>query len=404
MTFRFSRLFGSAGLCLGMMTGLPAMADNHDCTDFETEWPSMTDAVYAACAAQAGAFDADPAKRATFAWQIFARANVATTDPDGNQIPRWMTWPQNSQTFGGKTATACSYDGPNDGKTRDFVVAKDQLAKGLTDDPDIPPSSGEEVTRNLDSYGYICERDQPLVSRAGFSYYFENSGLDRIEMPIGTVETKARWATADEVASTTGAYSPNPDADTPLYLAGIHLMVKMANASGDLFTTPEPTWFWVTMEFNGNKGIENLRSITSYGGAQYQLENDQIVDILSQGGANPEQFSNYAPNGTQLSFVENNTSVILGHSMMEEFAGYNSAGFTPAAGVASWSGFASSCHSCHATAAFDPVKKTAIAMPFVIGNLPKSLIDALEGYKSLDFMWPFIFETDLRKHQVNPAK
>ena len=88
--------------------------------------------------------------------------------------------------------------------------------------------------------------------------------------------------------------------------------------------------------------------------------------------------------------------MILGHTDMEDFAGSPNT-----AQPRYWTRFEASCHSCHATAAYNP--ETGAFFPF---SVPTGALDPSynksdgsgavrylgQGYKPLDFMWPIAFQ------------
>ena len=102
----------------------------------------------------------------------------------------------------------------------------------------------------------------------------------------------------------------------------------------------------------------------------------------------------------QIRFTEDGTGevpVILGHADMAGFAGS-----PDTAHPACWTRFEANCHACHATAACNPDTKEFF--PF---SVPTAALDSgYNGpdakhiaqypgacYKTLDFAWPFAFQT-----------
>ena len=129
------------------------------------------------------------------------------------------------------------------------------------------------------------------------------------------------------------------------------------------------------------------------------LPRKEILAILKASGLAGFGFEAYAPNGTQIRFTEDGTGkipVILGHTDMEDFAGSPNT-----AQPAYWTRFEASCHSCHATASYNP--KSGAFFPF---SVPTGALEPGynktdsggtvrylgQGYKPLDFMWPIAFQ------------
>ena len=171
-------------------------------------------------------------------------------------------------------------------------------------------------------------------------------------------------------------------------------MVKMRQLKNpsDAFYTEDPSWFWSTFEFNDNPGVQHVRKTLI--SQRAPLSNKRIASMLKTAGITDSRFQAFAPNGTQIRFTENGTGttpVILGHTDMEDFAGSPNT-----AQPAYWTRFEASCHSYHATAAYNP--DTAMFFPF---SVPTGALDPGynasgsylgQGFRPLDFLWPIAFQ------------
>ena len=173
---------------------------------------------------------------------------------------------------------------------------------------------------------------------------------------------------------------------------------RVASADpGDVFYSEDPSWFWATFEFDANPGVAHVRDtlITQ----RAPLPEPEIAAILDAAGLAGFGFEAYAPNGRQIRFTVKGTGetpVILGHTDMEDFAGSPNT-----AQPRYWTRFEASCHSCHATASYNP--ETDAFFPFSVptGALHPGYNQSDsagtvrylgQGYKPLDFMWPIAFQ------------
>ena len=130
------------------------------------------------------------------------------------------------------------------------------------------------------------------------------------------------------------------------------------------------------------------------------LQHCDIQIFLSAANLAKADYQNLAPNGTQIRFTNNAdrvTPVILGHTDMEDFAGLPNT-----AQPAYWTAFNASCHSCHATATYNPSTKVSFPFSSPTGALDPAYYAADsegnteylgQGFKPLDFMWPIVFQT-----------
>ncbi|NIZ07947.1 hypothetical protein [Pseudooceanicola sp. HF7] len=346
------------------------------------------------------AFGDDLKARETLAWYIFAMVNQLIPDPadpetggmsGSGKVPLWMAWPTDPDTF--DTNKAFDFNAAMDDEMNPTAEKKD-LAAGRVSTAD-PDGANEQVTRNKISYDYLI--DSGLTTKIDVAEFFKTN--DYVEMPVGSIELKASW-----LQVTDG--SPAPEGALTFtfeggkyWWRGLHLMMKMQTLStpGDVFYSEEPTWFWSTFEFNDNPGVGHVRDtlITQ----RAPLSMDEIDTILSDAGIGDFGFENYAPNGTQIRFTVDGTGevpVILGHTDMEDFAGAPNT-----AQPRYWTHFEASCHSCHASASYNPdldlffpfSVPTGALTPAYNASAKDGVVRYLgQGFKSLDFMWPIAFQ------------
>lgn len=381
---------------------LPALGQAADPKCASEGWPTKPDAAFAADCVDT-AFNGSLEERERLAWMFFTRVNQLIPDPTNggmsgkNKVPVWMAWPTDPDTFGSIKPFFQSYsaDAPTVRTVMKPSVEKKDLEAGsvATADPD---GANEEVTRNKISYDYLIENG--LTTKLDVAAFFADN--DYVDMPVGTVELKASWLQVTEG-------SPAPEGALTFkfesgeyWWRGLHIMVKMQSLPdpGDTFYSEDPSWFWTTFEFNGNPGVAHVREslITQ----RAPLPRPETSAILQTGGLAGFGFERYAPNGTQIRFTVDGTGetpVILGHTDMEDFAGNPNT-----AQPHYWTTFEASCHSCHATASYNP--KTKAFFPF---SVPTGALDPGynkaekdgtvrylgQGYKPLDFMWPIAFQT-----------
>lgn len=363
----------------------------------EEGWINKSDARFAADCANM-AFEGDLAERQKIAWMFFARVNQQIASgkhkgmSGGKTVPQWMAWPTDPDTF----ATTKPFDFSGAPRTAMMPSAeKKDLNVGNVSTAN-PDGANEEVTRNRISYDYLIENH--LTTRADIAAFFENN--DYVNMPVGTVELKASWLQVTPGSpAPEGALTFEFDAGK-YWWRGLHIMVKMRvlEDPAQVFYSEEPSWFWSTFEFNGNPGIRHVREqlITQ----RKSLSKSEIENLLQAADLTSPEYQNFAPNGTQIRFTDNAdgvTPVILGHTDMEDFAGKPNT-----AQPAYWTSFDASCHSCHATAAYNPATRATFPFSSPTGALYPaynaadsngSTVYLGQGFKPLDFMWPIVFQT-----------
>lgn len=391
---KFAKLVLTAA-CL-FAPAVPAIGQAVDEKCGSEAWPVKSDMEFAADCADT-AFTGSLEARQTLAWMFFTRVNQLIDDPakggmsGSGKVPLWMAWPTDPDTFG--TTRPFEFQATPRADLRPTVEKKDIKAGHVaTADPD---GANEEVTRNKISYDYLIRNG--LTTKHDVARFFASN--DYLDMPVGSVELKASWLQVPDG-------SPVPDGaltfqfDSGQYWwRGLHIMVKMQSLPdpGNAFYTEDPSWFWTTFEFSDNPGAAHVREtlITQ----RAPLSQDQISAILTRGNLAGFGFEAYAPNGTQIRFTKGatgETPVILGHTDMEDFAGRPNT-----AQPRYWTRFEASCHSCHATASYNP--ETGAFFPFSVptGALDRGynmtdsggIVRYLgQGYKSLDFMWPIAFQ------------
>jgi hypothetical protein len=383
---------------LGTFTTADAALAQSQQTDLCTGagWLEKSDAAFAAdCAAMAFGDNLDA--REMLAWMFFARVNRMIPDPahggmsGSGQVPLWMAWPTDPDTF--QSLSPFPFTDTPRGAMQPSAEKKDMEAGRIaTADPD---GANEEVTRNRISYDYL--RGNGLTTKAGIATFFETE--DFVDMPVGSVELKASWLQVTEGSpAPEGALTFAFDSGT-YWWRGLHIMVKMRSLPdpGAMFYTEEPSWFWTTFEFNDNPGVAHVREtlITQ----RAPLPASRIARLLESAGLDGMGLDGFGPNGTQINFTEANGAVpvILGHTDMEDFAGSPNT-----AQPRYWTRFEASCHSCHATAAYNPQTRAFFPFSVPTGALDPgyNMADGTgtvqylgQGYKPLDFMWPLAFQT-----------
>lgn len=395
----------AAALCA---LALPASAQDYRDQCYSPGWLDKDDATFAQdCVGMA--FDGTPEDRALLAWLFFARANQLISHSNGmvldgqqsGRVPVWMSWATDDDTF--TDAPSFVFNNvPRDDLTP--VVAKSDLQAGHLNNND-PDGANEEVTRNEVAYTYLTETAK-LNTYDGVKTFFETN--DMVNIPVGSFEVKASWLKVPESGPIAGQVPDNAlvfNFDGGAYWwRGMHIMVKMQELDdpADVFFSEKPSWFWSTFEFNDNPGVDHVReTFITY---PADLDPAEIENVLGEAGIAGFGFENYAPNGTQIRFTADGNgtdNVILGHTNMEDFAGWPNTAQAPY-----WENFNASCHACHATASYNPeadeyfpfsVPTGALSTNynFTEGNGTMHIISL--GYQPLDFMWPIAFRAAVPK-------
>ena len=320
----------------------------------------------------------DLAGQERFAWMAFARANRMT--PHGEKkVPLWDTWPSDPDTFNAGAGRLDVRELPVKEKPA-TVVPKGHRIK----EADRSPRGKVEIVhRNADSFNYIVHKAK-VNTPAGLKTFVKSGDL--MNFPIGSVEVKGGLTTDNEG----GVYDDAVKIEyggKPYYLTSLHIMVKVAPTPKDPYKSEDPSWFWATFEYLGNAGFEHVReNLTTYPGTH--LDQDEINKILGQAGLGGSNFENYGLMGTQIRFTTQpgEEPIILGNTILEDFAGTpREFKYQPQ----KWTGFRSSCHTCHGTAAAkinDKGDLVFFPMPIVVGKE----ID-MTGWTPLDFNWAVSF-------------
>jgi hypothetical protein len=310
-------------------------------------------------------------EQSQFAWMSFARANqqVPFGDPPQN-FSQWELWASDLDTF---SPNVPHFVAARKIRTRPHLQPIQQLRMFS---PHVRlallnpfPQVGQEVTRNSLSYDYIMGKH--LNTQHGIATYLGNPS-NRIEFPLGVVETKAVWV-SDSIA---GAYQVGG-----FSLTGLHLMVKVKPTPSSPFTDNSPSWFWTTFELKSNNGLAAAQKFITYHDA---LPPSDAQMLMTQAGLGNTPFTNYVSNGQQIQFADSmNSTIILGNTQLE-------AAFAtpPNPDPTTWTSWSSSCHSCHAQASgqirgngMKLFNFTAPVGPLMGNALPPG------GYQSYDFVW-----------------
>ncbi|WP_415881550.1 hypothetical protein [Neptuniibacter sp. QD34_54] len=358
----------------------------------EHNWISKNDKAFAKSCADM-AFGDDLEARQKVAWMLFARVNQLIKDNHGvsnsDRVPQWMAWATDSDTF--TYFPSFKYSKVNRADL-DSVTPKKLLAGKVS--MSEPNGANEEVTRNKISYDYLTKKAK-LNTKLGVLQYIKAGNT--VDMPVGTIELKASWLKVPPGGAPKGALTFEFASGT-YWWRGIHIMAKMKPLpkGENLYYTEEPSWFWTTFELTTNPGVQHVRD--TFITQNKPLGDEMIGSILKESGLAGFGLEAYSPNGTQIRYTEGGegtTPVILGHTDMEDFAG-----FPNTAQPAYWSSYNSSCHTCHATAAINPETETYFPFTVPVGALNPQYYGADangtnlylgDGFVPLDFMWPISF-------------
>ncbi len=341
-----------------------------------TDWWKLSDQQFAEQFAPVALGD-DVAGQSVIAWALFARVNQQMPFQD-KTVSVWELWPSDTDTFSG----AVKFRATNKVRIRPHL--QDSKAAGAVPHfKSTPDSAGEEVTRNLISYGYIVGNG--LNTQTGVLNRIASG--KQINLPIGATEIKAFWGRG----ATNGAYQfvdTTTQPETVYSLLGLHIMAKFAPTPSSPFYSENPSWFWTTFEFAENPGLKNAQSLLTY---KDVVTPEQAQAILGQAGLGTSPFVNYRSNGTQIRYSDKaNPKILLGNTKMEAFASVPAS--TP---PSQWTAWNTSCHTCHGTAAiktkggmFDMYPTTDF--PNITGTL-KNRTPSLDEYTSMDFVWAIPF-------------
>jgi hypothetical protein len=305
-------------------------------------------------------------QQSQFAWMAFARANQQVSS-GGQQQSQWELWASDLDTF---SPNVPRFEAAKKIRTRPHLEPLLQLEmfspnRLLTQANPFP----QEVTRNPLSSDYIL--GQHLNTQQGLAAFLSTPG-NRIQFPLGVVETKAFWVNASVAgAHQFGGYS----------LTGLHLMVKVKPTPSNPFTDKSPSWFWTTFELKSNQGLAAAQRFITYGEA---LSPSESQKLMTDAGLANTPFMNYVSNGQQIQFSDsNNSTIVLGNTQLEF-------GFAtpPSHDPTTWTKWSSSCHSCHAQASGQVHGSAMTFFVFqpVVGPLTGSALPP-GAYQSYDFVW-----------------
>ena len=376
--------------------------------DKELSWLKLSDEAFANEIARPLSFETKSLDGSSLvAWMYFARLTKKAQSPREHAMT-WLNWKTNQETFTPEDKHL------SDNARLHQVVSKSarsigmraaKLADGVECPANFPP---QVVTRNDIAYRYLNQHAK-IYSRKDLARFLNENGS--IAMPIGSVEVKGVFvspdcpelddATYDMINLANGKTAKRP-------MTGLHIMAKLAPTPKDPFTSSSPSWFWATFEFIGNDGFENVQSMITEKDSLSDDKLTKFLAILKKLG--PKNIENYRLSGTQISFLTyRGGHSVLGSSKLEDFAGGSINLFPDYKNPHKWTVFSSSCHACHATAAYNPKTDQFFvenfdnlnqSFPLIVGNLPKSIYDTLKGsaknvaydYKHLDFLWPITFQ------------
>ncbi len=311
-------------------------------------------------------------QQSKFAWMVFARANQQVPFGDKKQkFSQWELWASDLDTF---APNVPRFEAAKKIRPRPHLEPITQLQMlsrraRLTKAPSFPQDGGQEVTRNALSSDYIMGHN--LNTSEGIATYLGKQG-NRIEFPLGVVETKAYWATG----SLASAHQ-----EAGLSLTALHLMVKVQPTPTNPFTDNTPSWFWTTFELKSNAGLAAAQKFITYGDALPPAESKQL---LTDAGLGDTEFTNYVCNGVQIQFGDaKQTKIVLGNTQLEN--GFATPAFLD---PTTWTSWSSSCHSCHAQASGKISGNRMMVFGFTepVGPLAGDDLPS-GGYQAYDFVW-----------------
>ncbi len=316
-------------------------------------------------------------ERSIFAWMLFARVNQPAVDVDGDQFVAWELWATNPETFPQSGEPMWP-----DAKNRQEPAYLDKVTGA------IPAGGGEEVTRNRVDFDYITDPKRPLWTVDALREVYNNKSV--VNFPIGAVEIKANWTTADGQTDWGEPAPVQPDMYQSIEgigLNGIHIMAKIADTPKEPYTSPDPSWFWTTFEYYGNPGREDVLRFITHPDA---LTPAEVEKLIGPAGLPAELAKNYRCNGTQITFIDNGVDVVLGNTTMEGGFGEPLSSQGKPTAPAKWTKWNASCHSCHGEANMNasggrvPSPPRFLFAP-IIGAIPPGLVN---NTWPMDFSWP----------------
>lgn len=334
------------------------------------DWWKVGDREFAARYA-GQALSNDVTEQSIMAWMLFARVNQQV--PLGRRtVAQWEMWPSNADTFSG----AVAFTAANKIRTRPHLQTS-KAARSVPHFKNTPTSGGEEVTRNLISYGYIVGNG---LNTQGGVFNYLGTGKP-VQLPNGATEVKAFW----DRSAIPGAYQFHDATQNVTYsLLGLHIMSKFTRTPADPFHSEDPSWFWTTFEFKGNPGLANAQSLLTY---KDRLSVAQATALLTEAELGKTNFVNYRSNGTQIRYSDKaNPKILLGNTEMEAFASV-----PPNSPPSQWTAWNTSCHTCHGTTS---ARKSGSAVQFYPFTVPTGKIrdPAINNFTSMDFIWSIAFQ------------
>ena len=341
-------------------------------------------------------------QRSLFAWRLFARLNqqVPEPAPGGKAVfSAWELWASDPDTFppkGPPVGPPSSRKGP-----RITITAKMAI-------------TGQEVTRNALAYDYIVKK-KGLYQAATVEQVVgtpTSNGSPSVDMPVGSIETKAQWVTAQQLnlpKLPADMYIIQGNDNQDYGLQALHIMAKIKTYPDGPRPIDAASWFWTTFEYYGNPNRKYLIDFITY---QDTLKYADQKTLLTQAGLGKSQFSeevdvpvfnsqtgvtttvkgnNYLCNGTQYTFVgtdpktKNEINVILGNSILEGQFTVPS----PPGTKNPFRGWNASCHTCHYEASGNKLSLPG-AFHSVTGNISLGYSDG-ERLVPIDFEWSIPF-------------
>lgn len=307
---------------------------------------------------------------ARLAWERFVEVNRGAVS--GGRPAPWETWASADDVFSGTEPvwTDAVAEVELETEPRQQVLFRELMAT-LRDTETRPGSElpqtashPEQVTQvQLDRTAFDWVKLAKLWCLDGQRDHFERARAGKavdVEFPAGSTLVKAVW-------------KPIAEHDKPRYywrliggrphgLIALHLTEKLL-----------PTWFWATWEHLDNPGRVAVTHRDPWG-IDVDEPSTALLELLEGAGLEPERWSHYRLNGTQISYTDaEGRPTVLANSIIE-------AGFTTR----------SSCMTCHSRAtigesdrlSFDPEVGNPDPDWFVVPSEPPT-----RAYLPLDFLW-----------------